>query len=877
MLHPPGSRLGPYEIVSAVGAGGMGDVYKARDTRLGRTVAIKVAKEQFGERFRNEALAVAALNHPHICALFDVGPDYLVMEFVEGRALRGPIPPGGALLLAGEIADALEHAHRHGIVHRDLKPSNILVTKAGVKVLDFGLAKRLAPLPTGEDSQPTLTDERTLLGTPRYMAPEQIDGKPADERTDVFAFGLVLYEMLTGARAFEGKSAAGVMAAILEREPTPISALKPTTPPALEQVVMTCLAKDPAERWQSVRELKHALGWAARPGPVARGAGRAWVAAIGSAVLAAALTFAVAHQRDVAEKPVPVRFQISLPEKAKSDDLDIAVSPDGRRVVLKVGFDEVFQLYVRPLDSLDLTPVPGSETAFQPFWSPDGRQIGFASPLSHALKKVDLAGGPAQTLSRIPGFEAGANFSREGATWSREDVIVFSAGGRLFRMPARGGDAEPLGKLVAGESGRYWPEFLPDARHYLYLSITARPEEQGIYVGSLDSDFRKRIVASEYQAAYSPPGQLLFVKDDALMAQPFDATSLELSGEPVPVLEQLAAFKIGQPAPHAIYSVSANGVLAWRPRSTPLLETKELTWFDRSGEKLATLGEPAVYFAPALSPDERSVAVCRMDPVPSPINQRDIYIFDVARGTPRRLTFDPADDCGPAWSPDGRRIAFFSDRRGTRELYEKASNGSGDDDLLLASNDQEGHDPLGPSTEDWSADGRFLVYNALVGTHFNDLFLLPMSSAGRRKPIPFLTTTAAEYMGTIAPNGRWIAYRSDYGGRGEIYVSDLSPRGERGPGKWQVSTGGGWQPRWRRDGKELFYSAGSTLMAVAVKPDAASFEAATPRPLFDVPLTGAGLRDRFAVTRDGQRFLLNIPQKSAEPVRVLVNWLPPGR
>jgi hypothetical protein len=340
----------------------------------------------------------------------------------------------------------------------------------------------------------------------------------------------------------------------------------------------------------------------------------------------------------------------------------------------------------------------------------------------------------------------------------------------------------------------------------------------------------------------------------------------------------LALVKIGRPVPHAIYSVSANGVLAWRPRSIPLADSKQLTWFDRSGEKLGTLGEPAVYFAPALSPDEKSVAVCRMDPVPNPGNRRDIYIFDVARGTsPRRLTFDPADDCGPVWSPDGSRIAFFSDRRGTREIYQKAANGSGDEELLLAAKDQEGHDPLGMSTEDWSPDGRFLVYNSSIGTHFNDLFLLPMSLAGKRKPITFLATDAAEMMGAIAPNGRWMAYRSDYGHRGEIYVSDLSPRGERGPGRWQVSTGDGWQPRWRRDGKELFYAAGSTIMSVAVKADAASFEAATPRPLFEVPLTGTPLRDRFAVTRDGQGFLLNLPLKTAEPVRVLVNWLPPGK
>jgi Tol biopolymer transport system component len=876
MLHPAGSRLGPYEIVSAVGAGGMGDVYKARDTRLDRTVAVKVAKERFEERFRNEALTVAALNHPHIGTLFDVGPDYLVMEYVDGKALRGPLPVGDALRLAGQIADALEHAHRHGVVHRDLKPSNILLTKSGVKVLDFGLAKRQSSAPAGE-SRPTLTEEGAILGTPRYMAPEQIEGKPADERTDVFAFGLVLYEMLTGRHAFGAGSAASAMAGILEREPTPISALMPATPPELEQVVLTCLAKDPAERWQSVRELRHALAWAARPSPVARGGGRSgWIAgAIAASVAVGALTFAVARRPQSAEKGPPVRFQINLPDKATSDDMaDIAVSPDGRKIVLHVRFGEVLQLYVRPLDSLDLTPVPGTENAFQPFWSPDGRQIAFASPPSHALKKVDLAGGPAQTLCKMPGFDAGTPFSREGATWSREDVIVFSAGGKLFRVPARGGEPEALGKLAAGETGRYWPQFLPDGRHYLYLSIASRPEDQGIYVGSLDSDRRTRIVASEYQAAYSPPGRLLFVKDDALMAQPFDATTLSLSGEPIPVLDQLALIKIAQPAPRAIYSVSASGVLAWRPRSTLLQESKQLTWFDRSGKKLGTLGEPAVYFAPTLSPDDRSVAVCRMEPGTGTNNPRDLWIFDVARGTSRPLTFDPADDCGPAWSPDGSRIAFFSDRRGVREIYQKAANGSGDEELLLAAKDQEGHDPLGMSSEDWSADGRFLVYNSAVGTHFNDLFLLPMSPAAKRKPVTFLATEAAEHMGTIAPNGRWMAYRSDSGGRGEIYVSDMSPRGERGPGKWQISSGGGWQPRWRRDGKELFYAAGSTIMSVAVSPDAASFEAATPRPLFDVSSTAAELRDRFAVTRDGQRFLLNLPLKSAEPVRVLVNGLP---
>jgi hypothetical protein len=508
-----------------------------------------------------------------------VGPDYLVMGYVEGAALRGPFLVADVVRLAGQIADALEHAHRHGIVHRDLKPSNILLTKSGVKVLDFGLAKRQPIGPVTEESHPTLTEGGAVLGTPRYMAPEQIDGKPADERTDIFAFGLVLYEMLTGQHAFEGKSAASVMAAILDRDPVPISTPKPLVPPALEQVVLTCLAKDSAERWQSVREMRHALKWAARAGPVQSLAGRTWIAATAAAVAAAGLTLALAHRRERVEKPLPIRFQISLPAKAKSDELHIAVSPDGLKIVLSVAFDEISRLYVRPLDSLDLVPVPGSEAAFQAFWSPDGRQVAFFS--AAGVKKVDLSGGPAQTLCMQPGLPW-------GATWSREDVIVLSASlagsgkGRLFRLSARGGEPEPLGTLAEGETARFWPQFLPDGRHFLYLSLTVRPEDQGIYVGSLDSDLRKRLVATEYNAVYSSSGHLLFVKDDALMAQPFDATSLELSREPVPVLEQVALFKLAGSAPVATYSVSATGVLAWRPRSRPFQDRFVVT---RDGQR----------------------------------------------------------------------------------------------------------------------------------------------------------------------------------------------------------------------------------------------------------------------------------------------------
>ena len=488
----------------------------------------------------------------------------------------------------------------------------------------------------------------------------------------------------------------------------------------------------------------------------------------------------------------------------------------------------------------------GSEGAIRPFWSPDGRQIAFVAP-SRTLKKVDLLGGPAQTVCPMPGLGL-----PEGLTWSRDDVIVFSAGGKLFRVSARGGEPVPLGALAEGESARFWPQFLPDGRHYLYVSLAPRPEDQGIYVGSLDSDLRQRIVASEYKAGYSS-GHLLFVKDESLMAQAFDATRLGLSGQPVPVIQQLALRKGARPAPGATYSASANGVLAWRAAWTAGSPSSSI-WFDRSGRQLGTVGGRAKYFGFSLSPDETSLALCRTDPVTNVKNQRDIWIIDVARGTSRRLTFDAGDDCNPAWSPDGSRVAFFSDRRGVREIYEKPANGSGDDSLVFASRDQ----PL--NLEDWSADGRFLVYNAPVpGGNKNDLFLLPLSSAGERKPIAFLGTPALEHMGALAPNGRWLAYRSAELGPGEVYVRDLSPQGERGPGKWQVSTGGGMEPRWRRDGKELFYVSGSTIMAVAVEPEATLLRSRRPAGRSSTFPCPSSPLDRFDVTRDGQRFLVDTP------------------
>ena len=859
MPHPAGTRLGPYEIVSAVGAGGMGDVYKARDTRLERAVAVKVSKEAFEERFRNEALSVASLNHPHICTLFDVGPDYLVMEYVEGKAPRGPLPVADVLRLAGQIADALEHAHRRGVVHRDLKPSNILLTKSGVKVLDFGLAKRQPIGPLTLESRPTLTEEGAVLGTPRYMAPEQIEGKPADERTDIFAFGLVLYELLTGKHAFEATSAASVMAGILEREPTPISTLMPTTPPALEQVVLTCLAKDPAERWQSVRELKHALGWAGRAGSGPAGDRRSWKTAVAggaTALLAAAIGFAIAPRNAKPARPHPVRLEIALPEKSETDLLrPMAVSPDGERIALPLTLDgeTTPRLFVRPLDTVALTPVPGTEGGTGPFWSPDGKQLAFFA-FPGVLKKVRLSGGPPEVLCQTAGGQ--------GATWGGEGTILYSAAGRLFRVAAGGGEASAMSPLVEGETGRYWPTFLPDGRHYLYLSLNQHREDDGVYVGALDSDLRKRVVATAHTAAYSA-GHLLFVRGDALVAQPFDLERLALSGEAFTVVEQVMRLAGNTSAGLAHFSVSANGVLAWRTGSP--VKTKQLTWFDRSGRELGTLSEPAKLFAPALSPDERSVAVCRAESA----TNRDIWIIDVASGASRKLTFDPHDDCGQTWSPDGKRIAFFSDRRGVREIYQKLADGSGDDELIVASNDF----PL--NIEDWSADGRFLVLNSMRPRTELDLFLVRLEPPGERKPIPFLTTEALEHRGHISPNGRWIVYCSgESQQRPEIYVRDLTPQGQPGPGKWQISNAGGWFTRWRRDGREILYSTvatGSHVMSVPVKTDGPTFEPGVRTPLgLTLPVPSEG----FDVTRDGQRFLVPVPMRVNQPIGVLVNWLP---
>jgi Tol biopolymer transport system component len=877
----PGTRLGPYEIAAPLGAGGMGEVYRARDTRLDRTVAIKVLVDhrasdpELRQRFEREARAISALNHSHICVLHDIGRqdriDFLVMEYLEGETLanrlrRGALPLEQALRYGIEIADALGRAHRQGIVHRDLKPGNVMLTKSGTKLLDFGLAKlrgedgtvsELSERPT--EARP-LTAEGSIVGTVQYMAPEQLEGRAPDARSDIFALGTVLYEMVTGRRAFTGKSQASLIAAILRSDPVPMSNAQPVIPHALDHVVATCLAKDPDARWQDVDDVARVLQWIAAGGArmteaVARPAGRrrewlAWAAAATlAALLALAIPPAVKHGRE--KPPLQVRLELAPPERTTLT-AGMALSPDGDRLVFSALGDTTSHLYLRPLNSSTSQRIPGTDGGLVPFWSPDGRELGFVA--QGMLKKVDLATGAVQSLCALRVYCRGASWGRHG--------IIFADGEDLFRIPATGGAPQPLGKRAEGETARSWPHFLPDGRRYLYVSLSERPEERGLYAASLDSSARNKLVSTGMNVAYSRTGHLLFVRSDVLVAQAFDLDRLELSGEAVRVSDHVAIF--GAPVWGAAFTSSAGGVVAWQAGLGSA--GMQLSWFDRTGRTVGTVGDPASYSNPALSPDGRMLAVSRLTATGT---GRDIWAYDLVRGTSTRLTFDAADDINPSWSPDGTRIAFTSDRSGIRQIYQTLANGSGEDELLVESKD------WWKNVEDWSPDGRFLLFNYYRGGSAADLFLLPLAPGIERKPIPFISTGAVETMGQFSPDGRWIAYHSDESGRGDVYVRGVATDGTHVGGKRQVSTAGGIDPKWRGDGREMFYLSGSTLMAVDVKADGGSFEAGIPKPLFEARLPTAIRRNRYVVTRDGQRFLMATPTEvGAAPIHVLVNWAP---
>jgi len=852
----PGTKLGPYEILALIGAGGMGEVYRARDPRVGRAVAIKVSNERFGERFKREARAIASLNHPNICTLFDVGPNYLVMEHVEGSPLRGPLPLDKVLEYAGQIASALDTAHTNRITHRDLKPANILVTKTGVKLLDFGLAKVDKSI-TVDDSTAAmgLTAQGAILGTPQYMSPEQVSGIEAGPRSDIFSFGLVLYEMIKGKRAFEGTTLASVMGAILERSAPSVADVAPT---ALDRVLKRCLEKDPENRWQTARDLRAALDLVAQASEPVAGlpaSRRRWPwPTVAIAATLAALTLAFLRLREApSPEPRTVRFQVPPPEKSSIDYFKL--SPDGRWLA----FTTDRRLWIRSLDTLQSVPLPGTDGASKMFWSPDSQFIAFFA--QGKLKKIAVSGGPAQTLCDAPEAYGGA--------WNRAGVIVFplSLTSGLFQVSAGGGTPVPVAKLGASApANQLSPEFLPDGRHFLY-SVSGTQDARGLFVGSLDGTPAIRLLPDPDSVSYVPavgaPGQdgyLVFRRGEALMAQRFNPHLMSLSGEATPVTEQVAGGVLW-----AAFSVSENGTLVYAPPGAGTTAV-QLVWLDRTGKQVGLFGPLGSYDDFRLAPDERRIAFAN-----SASDNRDVWVLDSVRGVTSRITSDPAIDDPPMWSPDGLRVVWASNRRGAFDLYVKSANGAGPDQLLVTMAAPAGW------PEDWSRDSRFIIYQIPGPKTGQDLWIAPQPAQGQSgsKPFPYLQTGFDERHGRFSPDGRWVAYSSNESGRDEIYVQSFPASGAKFP----ISAGGGTEPQWGRDGKELFYiSDERTLMAVPVKLASSAAEplrVGQAKSLFRVPMLDTFVVGRtYEVSNDGQRFLMRSLASGATPppLTLVLNW-----
>ena len=867
MILAPGHRLGPYEILAAAGAGGMGEVYRARDTRLDRTVAIKVLApgiandSAFKMRFEREARLISSLNHPRICALHDIGHqdglDYLVLEYIEGETLaarlrRGALKLPQVLKYAGEIAEGLVSAHRLGIIHRDLKPGNIMLTATGAKLVDFGLAR---PVPHSVAAGSVLTtgklDSATgrglFVGTLQYMSPEQIQGADPDVRTDIFAFGVVIYEMLTGKKAFDANTSASVAAKILETDPAPISAVMPSIPPALDHVVRLCLAKDPSERWQNTHDVLTQLRWIEkeeargdRSGGAARRRPRhewlAWVVAAVVLALAALgwgryLTSVETH-RPLARLDIAMPPNLSLPDYAGP-----VVSPDATRIVIPVSSEGKAQLFVRRLDDTSFVPLAGTEGARGPFWSPDSRSIAFFS--GGKLKRIDAGGGP---ITALCDGSAGV-----GGTWSRNGVIVFAAGVStpLFQVRESGGTPTPVTEIDAarGDRRHRFPHFLSDGRTFLFAVGGGRAD--GIYAGSLDNKTVKRLLSDGAQTFYVEPGFLVFVREQTLMSVPFNVKTLEVSGTPQPVADRVRG---------GLFSVASNGTIVYRSGGDA---TVQLSWFTRDGRRAGNVGDPGPYRQIVLSPSGRRVAIQEGNPGFYVEPDGDLWLMDLATGVHSRLTNDPAFDADPSWSPDERALAFTSARTGRSALFHK--------DLITGAESQLAEIPERVGVDEWTPDGRFVIFRDFGGS----VRALPMT--GERIPRLLVDAPYQVDQTHASPDGKWIAFNSDESGRWEVYVAKFPDFS----GKRQLSTGGGMQPLWRRDSRELFYfSPQGRMMAVDIGADD-TVEPGVPQSLFQINLNPSWEVSEYGVTGNGQRFLVAEPtSRSGHSMTFLFNWSP---
>ena len=877
-----GTRLGPYEILSAIGAGGMGEVYKAKDTRLERAVAVKVLSQHLSaspdsrQRFEREAKTISQLSHPHICALHDVGSqdgvEYLVMELLEGETLaerlaKGPLALEQTLRYGTQIADALDKAHRQGIVHRDLKPGNVMLTKTGVKLLDFGLAKAIAPasspqvtsLPT-QQKVTNLTQEGTILGTFQYMAPEQLEGKDADSRTDIFAFGCVLYEMATGRKAFSGASQASLISSIMTADPPSISSAQPMSPPALDRVVKTCLAKDPEDRWQSAADVARELKWigegsaAGVAAPVAVTVGRrnreriAWTLAILAAAAAIAAALAPWPSRSPREPEESLRFTI-MPPAGEGFLGRALLSPDGRRILLNLQHPGgTTSIAVRSLDELAIRGVPGTENARGAFWSSDGREIAFFA--EGKLKKIAVEGGPVQTIC-----ESGSGFF---GAWNRDGSIFFTSefGSPILSVPASGGTPRPVTTIDAskGEVAHFHPSFLPDGRHFVYVARNSDPEKTAAMLGVVDSKEARRLFHADSDAVFAEPGYLLFARDNALFAWKFDPRRLELSGEAEPLVESV---RYG--TEDNLLSVSTAGHrLAYLPWSM----RRRLVWVDRKGRELGTLGDVGGYEDVRLSPDGRRVAVTLRDA--SHGQNEDVWVMDSARGTATRITAERTDEFGAAWFPDGERLAYVSDHAGFYDLYERPASGGPEKTLVRTKQDK-----IFPTM---SPDGKSILYAASEGANYARI-LKPLADGG--EPARLGDSRFSEEHPAISPDGRWTAFDSSESGRREVYVQRVA-----GGPKRQVSVGGGQTPIWKGDGSELFYaSQDETMMSVSFRAAGDRLEIGDPQALFSLGLGTGGevqfSRHPYDVSPDGQRFLVIRPSPDSGPAGAIVitNWM----